>query len=58
MNGLEGQLKQRILGIVPHIEVTKTPIISESEITKTPIISERPMIAAKLPLVRSLNRPC
>ena len=30
MNGLEGQLKQRILGIVPHIEITKTPIISES----------------------------
>ncbi len=42
MNGLEGQLKQRILGIVPHIEVTKTPIISESEITKTLIISESP----------------
>ncbi|MEC8904238.1 MAG: ABC transporter permease [Pseudomonadota bacterium] len=42
MNGLEGQLKQRILGIVPHIEITKTPIISESEITKTPIISENP----------------
>lgn len=35
MNGLEGQLKQRILGIVPHIEITKTPI----EITKTPIAS-------------------
>ena len=33
MNGLEGQLKQRILGIVPHIEITKT------EITKTPIAS-------------------
>ena len=30
MNGLEGQLKQRILGIVPHIEITKTPIISEN----------------------------
>ena len=25
MNGLEGQLKQRILGIVPHIEVALTP---------------------------------
>lgn len=36
MNGLEGQLKQRILGIVPHIEITKTPI----EITKTPIATE------------------
>uniref|UniRef100_UPI003BA96CAC ABC transporter permease n=1 Tax=Alteromonas abrolhosensis TaxID=1892904 RepID=UPI003BA96CAC len=44
MNGLEGQLKQRILGIVPHIEITKTPIISESpngafnerEVTETP----------------------
>jgi lipoprotein-releasing system permease protein len=44
MNGLEGQLKQRILGIVPHIEITKTPIISENpsrtsnqnEVTETP----------------------
>ena len=35
MNGLEGQLKQRILGIVPHIEITKTPIAIES-ISKTP----------------------
>ncbi len=38
MNGLEGQLKQRILGIVPHIEITKTPTSNNelSEITKTP----------------------
>ena len=44
MNGLEGQLKQRILGIVPHIEITMTPIISENpsrtsnenEVTETP----------------------
>ncbi|MBT3134013.1 ABC transporter permease [Alteromonas sp. ALT199] len=35
MNGLEGQLKQRILGIVPHIEITKTPIVTES-VSKTP----------------------
>ncbi|MHC6645311.1 FtsX-like permease family protein [Alteromonas sp. HB246098] len=35
MNGLEGQLKQRILGIVPHIEITKTPIASNS-LSKTP----------------------
>ena len=38
MNGLEGQLKQRILGIVPHIEIAKTPTSNNelSEITKTP----------------------
>jgi len=36
MNGLEGQLKQRILGIVPHIEITETPIASAREITETP----------------------
>ena len=36
MNGLEGQLKQRILGIVPHIEITKTPIATTS-LSKTPI---------------------
>ena len=35
MNGLEGQLKQRILGIVPHIEITKTPIATKS-LNKTP----------------------
>ena len=35
MNGLEGQLKQRILGIVPHIEITKTPIATNS-LNKTP----------------------
>ena len=36
MNGLEGQLKQRILGIVPHIEITKTPT-SNIDLSKTPI---------------------
>jgi lipoprotein-releasing system permease protein len=37
MNGLEGQLKQRILGIVPHIEITKTPI--QNDVTETPTTS-------------------
>ncbi|MBJ2128745.1 ABC transporter permease [Alteromonas sp. IB21] len=36
MNGLEGQLKQRILGIVPHIEITETPT-SNIDLSKTPI---------------------
>lgn len=39
MNGLEGQLKQRILGIVPHIEITKTPIATNS-LNKTPTLKE------------------
>ena len=39
MNGLEGQLKQRVLGIVPHIEITKTPIVNKQtqKFTETPI---------------------
>lgn len=45
MNGLEGQLKQRVLGIVPHIEITKTPTVSPQSqsamtvdaLSKTPI---------------------
>ena len=36
MNGLEGQLKQRILGIVPHIEITKTPTQNNNNVGKTP----------------------
>lgn len=55
MNGLEGQLKQRILGIVPHIEITsdaKTDIketitkahTSTKANTKTPTLSESPVL--------------
>ncbi|GFD68736.1 FtsX-like permease family protein [Alteromonas sp. KUL106] len=53
MNGLEGQLKQRILGIVPHIEITETPIASAREITETPNSSVRETI--KTPTQNSLE---
>ncbi|GFD94302.1 hypothetical protein KUL156_16180 [Alteromonas sp. KUL156] len=53
MNGLEGQLKQRILGIVPHIEITETPIASAREITETPNSSVRQNI--KTPTQNSLE---
>ena len=49
MNGLEGQLKQRILGIVPHIEITKTPIATDS-LSKTPTkreVTETPTLNAE-----------
>ena len=47
MNGLEGQLKQRVLGIVPHIEITKTP----TEITKTPTTTSKDATLTKTPIV-------
>jgi len=53
MNGLEGQLKQRILGIVPHIEITETPIASAREITETPNSNVRETI--KTPTQNSLE---
>ncbi|TKB04180.1 FtsX-like permease family protein [Alteromonas portus] len=51
MNGLEGQLKQRILGIVPHIEITKTPIATNS-LNKTPTqkdVTETPTSTTQKP---------
>jgi len=43
MNGLEGQLKQRILGIVPHIEITKTPTLMAETNDAAQNLSKTPM---------------
>ncbi|APD93814.1 ABC transporter substrate-binding protein [Alteromonas mediterranea] len=51
MNGLEGQLKQRVLGIVPHIEITKTPTTTSNEITKTPTTTSKDATLTKTPIV-------
>ena len=53
MNGLEGQLKQRILGIVPHIEITKTPI--QNDATETPTTSVNIGSVSETPTQKTSN---